>query len=394
MKFRPNILALAAALLLVVALAGCSSEDTPVSAAATGGDDYTQIDFAQTYGGLTTSDEAVAFGDEALLTMSLAEDGEEFADPVADDPAVRDMAMAGTRPQDPNDRQRPHFTFVHLRWGMLRDMMDSVAIEPPCDVTDWTGAITVDRGVLVVRRVIRFERPLDHIILPRLDFQTVGLVSHTACGLDGLVLEIMERPAAIGDPDSTGLEPNVLHINLGDFSADFAVADLAGTDAVYDVGISGAKIAVTGFTMSDVEVCPKGFLSGHFRALPTDLPDSVRNGDRPGEQYGVFAGMWRNPAGRIDGHLRGGYGVDENGERIFIGKYIGPRGHFRGLIRGTWEPGVAPAVPAVFSGHWANAAGTVDGRLGGECFPVEGTPGGFFTGRWSALCDDDAVQGI
>ena len=379
-------LTLAAALLAAFLLTGCSDDSATPAATATGGDDFQALDFSDPYGGLTASDEAVAFDDDALLAMTLAEDGQEVVDNWADDPMVREMERMGGMASDPGDSLRPHFTFVHLRWGMLRDLMDTVAVEPPCDVTDWTGAINVDRGVLLVRRVIRFERPLDHIIFPRLDRQTVGLVSRTACGFDGVVLQILERPEA--DPAA---EPNMLHIALGDFSLDVAVTDLVGLDEVHEVGDN--KVALVGFGLSDIAYCPKGFLDGMFRRMPVDRPDSLAS-ERPGTQYGVFAGMWRELDGRLHGHLRGGYGVDEDGNRIFVGKYIGPRGGFRGLIRGTWEPGAADDLMAAFRGQWFGRDGQAEGLLGGEAFAVDGSAGGFFSGRWTALCDDEAEDAV
>ena len=194
---RPALI-LAAALLALGLLAGCSDDAADPAVSAAGGDDYAALDFSDPYGGLTASDEQEAFADEALLAMSLAGEGEEIADPVADDPAVREMLRRGEMAPDPADTTRPRFTFVHLRWGMLRDMMDTLAVEPPCEVTDWTGSFHVDRGVLLVRRVIRFERPLDHIIFPRLDPMTVGVVSHTACGFDGVVLLDLRLPDVEG----------------------------------------------------------------------------------------------------------------------------------------------------------------------------------------------------
>jgi len=191
-------------------------------------------------------------------------------------------------------------------------------------VTDWTGAVSVDRGIVVVRRAIRFERPLDHIIFPRLDQQTVGLVSQTACGFDGVVLQILERPQEPDVPDSLQSAPNLLHIDLGEFSADIAIRDLAGMAEVYEVGTQGNQFAVTGFTIGNLEICPKGFLSGHFRRLRTDCRDSVTTDGHTGQRLGMFAGMWRGLEGNIGGFLRGGYGLDENGKRVFIGKYIGP----------------------------------------------------------------------
>lgn len=380
-------------LFLIGTLSGCSQDSTSPVTTTTGSDDFEAIDFSAPFGGLTASDEAEAFGDKHLLANSLLEEGEAVADPVADDPAVRDLEARGHHLWDGRDGDRPHFTFVHLRWGMLRAMMDSVRSDSPCELTDWTGSIHIDRGVLLVRRAIRFERPQDHLIFPRLDHQTVGLVSKTKCGFDGLVLQIIERPEEYAEWDSTDHEPNMLHINIGDLSVDLPIAELAGQHEIWSVGELGNKVALTGFKMRDISVCPKGFLSGHYRRLRADRPDSLRL-DHPGEQYGVFAGMWRGLHGRISGHLRGGYGVNDAGERVFFGKYIGPRGHFRGLIRGTWEPGAEDDVMASFIARWHSANGEAVGVLGGETFAVEGTSGGFFVGRWATSCDDEAESSL
>jgi len=374
-------------------LSGCSQESTEPAIANLGGDDFEAIDFSAPFGGLTASDEAEAFGDKNLLAISLLEEGEEVADPVADDPIVRDLEAQGDRAWDGRDGDRPHFTYVHLRWGMLRSMMDSVRVEPPCELTDWTGALNIDRGVLLVRRTIRFEGPNDHIIFPRLNHQTVGLVSQTACGFDGLVLQIIERSEEYANSDSTTQEPNILHINLGDFSLDVPVAELAGMQERWSVGDQGNQVALHGFKLRDTSVCPKGFLSGHYRRLRTDVPDSVSI-DHQGERYGVFAGMWRGLHGRIGGHLRGAYGVNDAGERVFFGKYIGPRGHFRGLIAGTWEPGDEDDMLGSFIARWHSKDGEAVGVLGGEAFAVEGTNGGFFVGRWATHCDDEATGSI
>jgi len=78
-------------LLLASVLSGCSQESTEPAIANLGGDDFEAIDFSAPFGGLTASDEAEAFGDKNLLAISLLEEGEEVADPVADDPIVRDL---------------------------------------------------------------------------------------------------------------------------------------------------------------------------------------------------------------------------------------------------------------------------------------------------------------
>ena len=75
---------------------------------------------------------------------------------------------------------------------------------------------------------------------------------------------------------------------------------------------------------------------------------------------------------------------------MFVGKVIGRGGQFRARVRGTWEPAGRENELATFNGEWAGAAGRIEGILGGEAHPVAGYPGGFFTGRWTALCDEEA----
>ncbi len=134
-----RILPLMAAAALL-ALAGCSGDDaSPTAATPVGGDDYAALDLNQTYGGLTASDEPVAFGDQTLAAELDAEAGSEADDPLADDPAVRRYeAMCQGEPA-PGDSLRPRITYVTLRWGMLRGPEDTTAVTPPCD------AVRLDR---------------------------------------------------------------------------------------------------------------------------------------------------------------------------------------------------------------------------------------------------------
>lgn len=387
-KLRHLILLLTALGALAL-LAGCSDESSePLAAAPTGGDDYENLDLSDQFGGLTASDEQEAFGEDALKALLLAEDDEEVADPLADDPQIRSWEAMGDRPGDPTDRARPYFTYLRLSWGMLRDPGDTLAVEPPCDVTDWTGYVRVDRGAVVVKRIIRFERPADHVIWPRLDRHTVAYVSHTTCGFDGLVLQIIEPPVA--ENDTVPVEPNMLHIEMPLFSAEYAVADLADLDEVHTVDDQGNAVQLTGFGVGDIANCPKGFLSGVYRTLPATAvapPDTCTD---CGVRMGRYQGAWTDLTGRIRGFMRGGYGMTAEGERVFVGKAIDRRGRFHALIRGTWEPASDENELASFQGEWFLRNGAVDGVLGGEAHPVEEFPGGFYVGRWSAVCDPDA----
>lgn len=373
---------------------GCSNDgENPLAADQTGGDDYGTLDFNDPYGGLTVSDEEEAFGDEALKAMLLVEGAEMVDDPLARDPEVLAMEEAGRQTGGLRDAARPRFTYLRLRWGMLQGPDDSTSFgtdpEPPCAVVDWTGEIHTDRGLVVVKRVIRFERPADHIIWPRLNRRTVAFQSRTGCHFDGLLLQIIEPVEPMPGEGDDPAQPNLLHINMPHFQAVIDVADLADLHRVADVTDSGAQIELTGFTVQDVDVCPKGFLSGRWRRLPTDTatdrPDTAGNGTR----LGSFAGAWYGLDGRIHGFMRGGYGMDADGNRVFRGKAIDRRGRFHALLAGTWEPAAGDDL-ATFLGDWVLASGRLEGVLGGQAHPVEGYPGGFYTGRWATLCDEVA----
>ena len=165
----------------------------------------------QAYGGLTATDEEVAFGDEALKAMMLAEDQEAVIDPLADDPVVLEMEERSRHRERYGEGERPRFTYLRLRWGMLRGPEDSTTVERPCDMTDWTGTIRTDRGLVVVKRMIKFEFPADHVVFPRLDPQTVAFVSRTWCHFDGLVIQIIEPP--VDDAAPRPRSPNKLYID-------------------------------------------------------------------------------------------------------------------------------------------------------------------------------------
>ena len=398
---RPlRLLSLLAMVALLLLAAGCSDEDkSPLEADLTGADDYQNLDLSQEFGGLTVSDEDEAFADEGLKAMMYAEEDGDSDDPLLDDPEVLAWEAVGEDPSDPDDPDRPRFTFLRLRWGMIRGPEDTLdldagELDPENYPTlDWTGEIHTDRGLVVVRRLLRFERfHGDHLVRPRLNPQTVAFVSHTAGHYDGLVLEIIERPQ---DENAEGVTPNVLHINTGPFQGEYPVAELAELDELISVDAAGNSMQLTGFTLSDIAYCPKGFLSGRYLPLPEDAGDpELGEGEEDPcpdcEQIGTFAGAYVDLSGRIHGFLRGGYGLDENGERIFVGKYIGRRGGFRGLVRGSWEPGDTETALGSFQGQWFGAGGNLEGYLEGRCHPVEGSAGGFYEGRWTAACDQQA----
>ena len=369
-------------------ITACSDDgENLAETSLTGTDDFEGMDFSLPYGGLTISDENEAFGDDSLKAMMYAEDGEEFEDPM-DDAEVQELEDQGNQPGNADDPDRPRFTFLRLRWGMVTGPQDSLIVpDGPCDVTDWSGEIRTDRGIVLVRRLIRFEQPHDHIVRPRSNKQTVDFVSHTACHFDGLLLQIIERPE---DFESNNTDPNLLHIEAGPYSGVYEVEALAGLNDIIEVDDQGNLMQLNGFNLSDLAYCPKGFLAGRFRRLPVENPELTLGEEDPGIQVGRMAGVNTNLQGRINGFMRGGYGLDPEGNRVFFAKYIDRRGAFRGLMTGTWEPAENERNLRSFEGHWINAAGTTEGMLGGRAHALEDFPGGFYEGRWTTICDDEA----
>jgi hypothetical protein len=227
-----------AALALLGLLAGCSEEGANPSPQLTGSDDYDAIDFNALDGGLTDTDEAIAFDDDGLKAMLAVEEGDEVDDPMSRDPLVLRMEERSRNRHQYEDGECPTFTYAQLRWGMLRGPEDSTRVEGPCDKTEWTGTLRVDRGTIVVKRKIRFEYPADHVVFPRLDRQTVAFVSNTWCGMDGLVIQIIEPD--LNDtlqPDT----PNMLHIDTPNFKGDFPVNELAEMKEIFDVDDLGNR---------------------------------------------------------------------------------------------------------------------------------------------------------
>ncbi len=384
-----------AMLLATGLLTGCSDDAAgPSGQAVISGDDYQNLDFSQPNGGLTATDEDVAFGDKAFEDLLFNEDQEASDDPMLTDPEVLSLEAMAADPADSNDQDRPRFTFVRLEWGMIHGPIDSMVSPGDCGALDWSGDISVDRGLLVADRAILFEFPWDHLVRPRPDRQTIGLVSHTYCHFDGLVLKIIERPEDL-DPD---LPPNVLHIATGPFAGDFTLGELVGMNESFPVDENGNSLHLTGYTVNDIVRCPKGFLNGRWRLLPADAPaDTLRPHDPAlSEQVGTFGGPWVNLSGRIVGFMRCGYGLDQDGNRVFSGKRIDRMGRFMAFVNGTWEAGEDGVSLVGFHGDWVTPGGMRDGVLSAAAFPspLPGIAGGFYEGRWATLCDLEAVDQV
>ena len=312
----------------------------------------TNTDIPQDFGGFTTADESPAFGDEDLLTTY--QDEEPFDDEMAHHPDVEDAN---------GNRGARHYA-LRLVWGNLDHPDTTVNPGEDCAITEWSGYVEVDGGVVIVERLIRFDRG-DYIVRPRKGPSRFEWVSYTLDHVDGVVFKIVDTPNRQSDSVS-----NVVTISTPFYNGDILLEDLGDYRefVVYD---DCNKISIVA-TEIDPRACPGGFLEGMWTA-ETDTS-------------GHFQGIWIGRHGEIAGYLRGRYGL-RDAERVLVGKWINRSGEFGGLLRGTWLPLDLEGGPdGQFEGRWVDETFTVRGFFRGHyCTRVE-TGEGFFHGRWIQQC--------
>ncbi len=365
--FRSPITLVLSALLMVWAV-GCS--DSPIE---TTGD---TTNLSDEFGGYTATNESVAFGDSELLEA----EGEEE---VIDDPILTTAAM--TSLTDDLDAGMFHFRAV---WGMIP--YDSTVI----DVTDWTGSLTVTRGGIAIRRLIRFE-PVQDYTLERTDRTLVEWVSATTIHNDGIVCDIYVPPM-LPDLDSSWVddgagdsvlvidtvmpEPVTVTFETGPYTRIFTLEELAALDELVELD-DGNKVAFNGFQMFR-QKCARGILAGHW-----GLDDEGR---------GVYRGFWFSGNARVAGYLKGHYGQKDDGRKVFHGKWINRNGEFKGLLAGIWSEkgdsdngqGVRNRPSGKFSGRVYDAERNPIGALAGHFGTAPNFRGGWFQGRWKLICDN------
>ena len=288
-------------------------------------------------GGLEMTDELPAFGDAELFT-GVAED-EVYVDTMASDPTVVELNEA------------PDAVLFHtvVRWGQIPGDPDNETIY------DWSGFLRVNRGAIVVRRVLAFEPGTDSL-LPRDDRAVVPFISYTRPHNDGLIVTII-------DPTPEADEPLVLAYANPDgvvFSA--TMRSLVDGPQSLAVDADGNRVVAVAFPRA-IDLCEYGFLAGKWH--------------RVAEGRGRMIGRVANAVGDPLGHIKGIYGRRLNGNQVFFGKYINLDGNFMGIFKGTYADGH-------FIGRWLHRSGE-RGALGGEYRETIPGPevGGHFLGRWA-----------
>jgi hypothetical protein len=305
------------------------------------------------FGGFTTSDEAAGFGDAGLL-QAYPED-QPFEDDMEDNPEVRNGR---------GDRRARQYA-LRIIWGDVeRRDSTSAANADECPVSDWSGAIEVDGGVAVIKRLILFDAG-DSIVRPRKGPRTIRWVSYTKDHVDGLLLKVIDLP----DPRAREFR-NTITITTPFYTGEIPLGDLEDYTefVVYDdcnaISIVAARIETPG--------CPKGFMEGRWVA-ETDTS-------------GYFKGVWIGNQGNLMGYLRGVYGIRE-GQRVLFGKWIDTAGDFQGLLRGRWIPLAQEEGPdGYFEGRWVDEGLDLRGFFRGHYAICADDTAGTFHGRWIENC--------
>jgi hypothetical protein len=213
------------------------------------------------------------------------------------------------------------------------------------------------------------------VILPRTDRNRIAWNTMTKGGFDGLRVLVVVPPADDGGPQDANVsfESNGIVRELG-------LEELIDYQEVIPAGDNGQQIALRSFLALPYATA-RGWTAGRWVWSRED-------------QSGLFAGRWVSRAlsdGRIgfrtSGFVRGRYGTNPDGEKLFFGKIIDREGRFQGFVKGGWT--VAEENDrfhaGTFHGVWTDQTRTSRGTVGGWWRQaVAGSPGAY-EGAWVAL---------
>ncbi|MCA9731553.1 MAG: hypothetical protein H6696_21245 [Deferribacteres bacterium] len=305
-----------------------------------GTDESETVSLDKVNGGYTAEDEAPGFGDTELIA-EYDEAAASVSDPYT---AQTDSAIEQTT--------FPAY-FVRLTWGMLQGDTTITA------TTDWSGTISVNKGVLAVQKSILFEQG-DYIHLPRESRLAVDFTSSTNIHFDGIGFVIV-------DNDTTNSQ-GLLTINAGQYTRTFTFSELDSIELIETVDEIGNEFSIISKS-KDVHAFAGGFFAGRWMRF------NARGGN--------FEGRWIDCLGTSIGYLRGIWGQNLRGMNVMYGKYIHRDGTFGGLLKGEWGANDSQGAIGWLEGQWVNRNGSSVGHFKGvwRTHPeVEGK--GFFNGRW------------
>jgi len=315
------------------------------------------VNLNDAYGGYNFGDESPMFSDALLASDYSPDHDRAYDDPMANDPTVVDI------------NRRPHTRrYLMITWGNL-DADSSIDF-----VTDWSGSLSVDNGVTILKRTVFFDSRDE--ILPRTSRGVIRWISHTRPHFDGIIVALHK----IGPHDSTTVDsthcgtahPLSVTFDTGPLTMTFTEDELADLHMVVPVDDAGNAVSFNTLVL-EPSACAGGFLAGQWKNVP----------NRPG---GMFRGKWVSNNGVHMGYLKGVFGANDNGDHVFFGKWINRGGKFEGLLKGRY--GDFDARPGGwFRGVWLNRQLHVKGGLHGvwrTSDRIDG--GGSFRGRWMRAC--------
>ncbi len=273
----------------------------------------------------------------------------------------------------------PHVKAYHLRvgWGQFPG---NRKLE---EARDWTGRLSLNRGTVIVRRVIAFEN--NDEVLPRTDRGHVDFRSKTRPHHDGLLLTIVDPNPELDQPvvltytsvnatDVTNSNTDTTPVRT---TLDIDVEQAARQGLRVTMDGLGNQFVAMGLRRPTVDGCAHGFMRGRWH--------------RVAPRRGVLYGKVTGPRGHKIGSMRGVWGARANGEQVFFGKYINRNGEFRGLFKGRYRDGN-------YKGRWIHKNGDV-GVLGGHYSAGDATTsaderplGGSYWGRWAETRCDSATD--
>jgi hypothetical protein len=288
-------------------------------------------------GGFDTADEAPEFGADAAFTAAAIEADTAEVDAMASDPVMAELAGPGAANVIARD--------LVIVWG--RWPADSTATAG----RDWSGSLQLSRGGMLVRRRIAFEQATDRVA-PRTARDLIEFTSVTRPAADGLALTVFD-----GDPGNAN-PITLTYTPTGGTAHALDLSRLATGPIVVDLG-DGNRILVAGHRR--VDTCDHGFMRGRWHALSPNAS--------------AYLGVVTNSDGEPIGHVRGIAGQRTNGDAVMFGKFISRDGHFKGLLKGTYENGH-------YQARWIDRAGD-HGVAGGVYFPGPTMRAGGFLGRWA-----------
>lgn len=361
--------------------AGCSNEDNASGGTIPGtGDAGDQtISLEDEYGGFNVADESPAFGDDSLVEEALLE--EEVVDGLDGlSQTERDAAEA--------DRSSPNteiYSFTVL-WGNLDEREEGAAdLSTDADPVNWSGSLSFDGGSIRVASLIAFDRPEDHLTLPRQGRGELAWVSVTHGGFDGLRVSLL-----VPSVEGTEIEQPVLRFSalpLEGVVLEYTLEDLQELDVIHEVEATGEQITIHAFKATTAATLA-GFMGGRWGFV---LMDSTTAEGDPVFVRG-FKGRWISGDGELMGFLRGHYGINLDGRPVFFGKYIDQQGNFRGYLHGIWRIESTSGTEGTedyyevgtFDGHWSGSQGGALGRLRGH-WSRRGLHPGTFSGLWRGV---------